>query len=151
MESVDVLLIDDNPGDVELVERIFDERDLPGELHDVRTGEDGLDWLHGRGEFADAPRPDLVLLDLNLPVIDGLAVLEEVESDQALGKLPVLVLTGSRSDDDLVDAYCAGASACLRKPVDPDAFGDLVESTVEYWAETVALPPIPEDETPRTA
>lgn len=140
MDRIDVLLVEDNPGDVRLVERTFEERGLPGELHSVNTGEEALDWLNGRGEFADAPRPDIVLLDLNLPAVSGQTVLEEITSDALLQRTPVVVLTGAQSTAGLVAAYQRGANACLVKPVDPEAFADAIESLAAFWIDTAALP-----------
>lgn len=141
MSGVDILLVEDNHGDVRLVERAFESRNLPGELHAVQTGDEALDWLHARGEFEDAPRPDLVLLDLNLPATSGISILEEVKADPDLRRLPVVVLTSSLSDADLVAAYERNANACLLKPVDPDEFSDLVATCTEFWASVAALPP----------
>lgn len=142
-DPVDILLVEDNHGDVNLIERAFDRRSLPGRLHDVQTGEQALDWLHRRGEFADAPRPDLILLDLNLPATSGQAVLEAIDADPRLRPIPVVVLTGSKSDDDVHAAYEAGANAYLVKPVDPTAFADLVELTANFWTMASTLPPAP--------
>lgn len=141
MDGIDILLVEDNDGDVRLVERAFKTRDLPGTLHVVQTGDGALDWLHQRGEFTERPQPDLVLLDLNLPATSGEEILEELQSDSHLQRLPVIVLTSSRSDDDLVMAYEAGANACLRKPVDPVEFADLIQTFVEFWVKATALPP----------
>lgn len=141
---MDILLVEDNPGDAHLIGRAFEERGLPGELYTVKTGDEALDWLYRRDDFADAPRPDLVLLDLNVPSTSGQTVLEEIKSDSRLKRTPVVVLTGSQSEDDLVEAYEGYANACLIKPVDPDEFGDLVELLAKFWVSTVALPPHPE-------
>ncbi|MDS0475409.1 response regulator [Natrinema sp. 1APR25-10V2] len=140
-DGADVLLVEDNHGDVHLIETTFEERALPGELHTVQTGDAALDWLYRRGEFADAPVPDLVLLDLNLPAVSGQALLEEVKSDPRLKRTPVVVLTGSDSESDLIAAYEAGANAYLLKPVDPDAFADRLQSITEFWLSTAVLPP----------
>lgn len=139
-ETIDVLLVEDNPGDAHLVRRTFEERGLPGELHVVTRGDEALDWLHGRDEYADAPRPDVVLLDLNLPSVDGLTVLEEVTDDERLRRTPVVVFTGAQSEADLRRAYERGANACLVKPVDPEAFADAVESFASFWVDTATLP-----------
>lgn len=143
MDAVDILLIEDNHGDTHLVEQVFEDRSLPGELHTVDTGKAALDWLHQRGDFTDAPLPDLILLDLNLPAISGHDLLEEIKSDAELRLIPVIILTGSKSDTDLVEAYEKSANACLTKPVDPDEFGDLFERVTEFWVSTAALPPDP--------
>ncbi|NUB91151.1 response regulator [Haloterrigena sp. SYSU A121-1] len=145
MTGVDILLVEDNDGDVRLVERAFKTRELPGTLHVVQTGDRALDWLHQRGEFAERPYPDLVLLDLNLPAISGEAILEEIQSGSHLQRIPVVVLTSSQADDDLVMAYEAGANAFLRKSVDPEEFTDIIQSFTEFWVSTADLPPNPDD------
>lgn len=136
----DILMVEDNRGDSNLFERVFEKRDLPGTVHVARTGDEALDWLHRRDEYVEAPRPDLVLLDLNLPATSGHDVLKEVKSDPELKRLPVVVLTGSRSDEDLARAYDEHANACLVKPVDPDEFAEIVEIVVTFWGSTVAYP-----------
>ena len=140
MTEADVLLVEDNHGDRHLIERLFEERSLPGTLHPVDSGDAALDWLHGRGEYVDAPRPDVVVLDLNLPATSGQAVLEEIKSDSSLKRIPVIVLTGSKSETDLVEAYESHANACLIKPVDPGAFGELFQSLTDFWVANAALP-----------
>lgn len=135
-----VLLVEDNRGDAALVEHAFEDRDLPGDLRTVETGQDALDWLAGRGEHAGAPRPDLLLLDLNLPGRSGIDVLEAVSDSEPVRRLPVVVLTSSKAPGDLSKAYDAGANACVRKPVDPGTFAERVESVVDFWLETAVLP-----------
>lgn len=141
MDDIDILLVEDNHGDVYLIERAFESRDLPGTLHSVQTGDEALDWLYQRGDFADAPHPNLVLLDLNLPATSGHTVLKKVKSDPQLRRLPVVVLTSSRSEDDLTEVYEEFANACLIKPVDPEEFADLIQSFTEFWISRVTLPP----------
>ena len=139
-QPFDILLVEDNPGDSHLFEQVFENKDLPGTIHVVRTGDEALDWLYRRNEYAEAPRPDLVLLDLNLPATSGHEVLRDVKSDDELKRLPVVVLTGSKSDEDLKRAYDAHANACLVKPVDPGEFEDIVECVATFWGSTVAYP-----------
>jgi CheY-like chemotaxis protein len=141
MADVDILLVEDNPGDVRLIEEAFADRELPGSIHPVKTGEDALDWLYRRDSFTDVPRPDLVLLDLNLSAASGQAVLDEIKSDPRLRRLPVIVLTGSRSDDDLIAAYEACANAYLVKPIDPEVFTDRIQTLMDFWVSTATLPP----------
>ena len=143
---MDILLVEDNDGDVRLIERAFETRELPGTLHVVQTGNMALDRLFQRGEFMEAPWIDLVLLDLNLPAINGQEVLEEIKSEPSLKRMPVIVLTSSQSTGDLVKAYEAGANACMLKPVDPGEFTDLLQTFTEFWADTVALPPTANDD-----
>ncbi len=142
MDDINILLVEDNQGDVHLIERAFEDRGISGTVHFVQTGEQALDWLHQRDGFADAPRPDLVLLDLNLPATNGHTVLEEIKSDPRLKRLPVVVLTGSQSEDDLIESYEAGANACLIKPVDPEEFADRIQTLAEFWSGTVTLPSV---------
>jgi CheY-like chemotaxis protein len=144
MADVDILLVEDNGGDIHLAEHTFEDRELSGTLHTVTTGEAALDWLYQRDGFEDSVRPDLVLLDLNLPATSGQEVLERIKTDSELKRIPVIVLTGSNSEDDLVGAYKRHANACLVKPVDPKDYGDLLQSFVEFWASTVMLPPVSE-------
>ena len=144
MSDIDILLVEDNPGDITLIEQAFEDRDIPGIVHTVRTGDEALDWVYQRNEFAEAPRPDLVLLDLNLPGTSGHGILEEIKSDPQLKRLPVIVLTGSNSEKDVTEAYEDHANACLIKPVDPDEFADLVETFAEFWVSSATLPSIPD-------
>jgi CheY-like chemotaxis protein len=141
MSVADVLLVEDNDGDVRLIERAIETRDLPARVHPVDTGEAALQWIRREEGFEDAPRPDLVLLDLTLAARTGMEVLDTVKTDARFRRLPVLVLTSSRSESELADAYDHHANACLRKPVDPDEFGDLVEGLTDFWIRTAELPP----------
>lgn len=138
--DVEILLVEDNHGDVRLVERAFERREIACSLSVATTGDEALDRLYRRGEFADAPRPDVVLLDLNLPTTSGHTVLETVKSDDRLKRIPVVVLTSAGSGTDLNGVYDLHANACLRKPVDPNEFADLVESFVGFWAGAASLP-----------
>lgn len=143
--SPDVLLVEDNHGDVALVERAFETRELPGTVHVVNEGDDALDWVLRRGEFSDAPLPDLVLLDLNLPATDGHEILAAVREDAAAKRIPVIVLTSSLSQADVRTAYEQAANACVVKPVDPDEFADRIESLADFWLRVATLPPVPSD------
>lgn len=143
MDDIDILLVEDNHGDVHLIERAFETRNLTGTLHATQTGDEALDWLFQRDDFADAPRPDLVLLDLNLPATSGQDILEEIKSDPGLKRIPVIVLTSSQSEDDLIEAYEACANACLRKPVNPEEFADHIQQFAEFWVSTAVLPSNP--------
>lgn len=142
MTNINILLVEDNHGDVRLIEQAFETRDLPGTLHTVQTGDEALDWLYQRNDFAEAPRPNLVLLDLNLPATSGHEVLEEVKTNSRLKRLPVIVLTSSQSETDLIEAYEKSANACLIKTVDPEEFADRIQSFVDFWVSATALPPV---------
>jgi len=143
-EPVDILLVEDNPGDVRLTEEAFREGGINNSLHVVTDGEAALEFLFQRGEYEDAPRPHLVLLDLNLPKKDGHEVLEEIRDDDDLKRLPVIVLTSSESHQDVVESYERHTNAYITKPVTPDDFIDLVHTFEEFWFTMVRLPPKPE-------
>ncbi|WP_310908061.1 response regulator [Natrinema sp. 1APR25-10V2] len=117
----------------------------PGHITCRSDGRRALDWLFQRSDFADAPRPDLVLLDLNLPAAGWQEILEEIKSDPLLKRIPVVVLTSSQVDDDLRKAYDASANACMRKPVGPEDFADHIQQFVGFWISTAVLPPSDED------
>jgi CheY-like chemotaxis protein len=145
MGDIEVLLAEDNHGDIHLIEQTFEDRGLPANLHSVQTGQEALDWLYQREEFTEAPRPEIVLLDLNLPATSGQTVLREIKSDPGLKRIPVIILTGSESGTDLIEAYNAGANACMLKPVDPKEFADRVQGIVEFWRSIAVLPPVSAD------
>ena len=137
-----VLVVEDQSHDYVLIERsikALEDRGIKCELHWVKTGEDALDFLYRRGEYADAPRPNLVLLDLRLPGMSGLEVLSEIKKDEKLRKIPVVVLTVSESEADMIRAYDSGASAYLQKPTHPGDFEKLLNTVWEYWR-VVKLP-----------
>ncbi|MCD2199583.1 response regulator [Halobacterium sp. KA-4] len=143
-EPVDILLVEDNPGDVRLTREAFAEARINNDLHDVNDGEAALDFLYQRGDHADAPRPDLMLLDLNLPKVDGLDVLEEVKSHDDLRTIPVVVLTSSEAEEDVVQSYEQHTNAYLTKPIDPNEFVDVIRSFERFWLTLVELPPDPD-------
>jgi CheY-like chemotaxis protein len=139
---INILLVEDNPADVRLTEEALKEAaNALTRLHVASDGAEALDFLHRRGEHANAPRPDLMLLDLNLPRIDGRQVLAEVKADPDLRRIPVVVLTTSPSEDDILHAYDQHVNSYIRKPVDLDQFFDVLKAIDEYWLGSVALPP----------
>lgn len=137
---VQILLVEDNPGDVRLTEEAFKQGRIENELHVVSDGVEALEYLYQRGEYADAPRPDLILLDLNLPRTDGTEVLEELKNDAELHSIPVIVLTSSRAEEDIATSYELHANAYLTKPVDPDEFIETVRTFEKFWFSVVRLP-----------
>ena len=141
-DPAEILLVEDNPGDVRLTQEAFREGRIENNLHVVTDGVEALEFLHRRGEYADAPRPDLVLLDLNLPRKNGDEVLAELKDDEDLRCIPVIVLTSSAAEEDVVKSYELHANAYLTKPVDPDAFIDAVQSFEQFWFSIVKLPPV---------
>ncbi|WP_335999021.1 response regulator [Halorientalis halophila] len=141
-EPADILLVEDNPGDIRLTQVAFEESRIANTLHVVTDGVAALDFLHQRGEYADAPRPDVVLLDLNLPRKDGDEVLADIGAgDTDLSLIPVIVLTSSKSEEDIVRSYDLQANAFLTKPVDPAEFIETIKRFEAFWLEVVRLPP----------
>ena len=138
--AVQILLVEDSPGDVNLTREALRGARIRNQLHVVGDGEEALDFLHRRGEHADAPRPDLVLLDLNLPRKDGRAVLEEVKSDPELLTIPVIVLTTSAAHEDVARAYAHHANCFITKPVDFGDFLAAIRQLEGFWLEIVRLP-----------
>lgn len=141
-----VLLVEDNPGDARLVEEICKELGLAELLFSVSSGADALDFVNQRGEYADAPRTDLVLLDWHLPHMDGAEVLERLKSDPDHRHIPIIVATGSVSDHTLRDAYLKHANACITKPSGPDELEETVRVIEAFWLNTVNYPSIDEKE-----
>lgn len=143
--STDLLLVEDNPGDVRLVREAFKDAHLVNTLHVAADGDEALDFIYQRGEYTDAPRPNLVLLDWNLPHTSGEEVLAELKDDEDLRSIPVIVLTSSQADEDVIRSYELQANAYVTKPVDPDEFTDTVCSFEEFWLEIVRLPSTVDD------
>jgi CheY-like chemotaxis protein len=136
-EPIRILLVEDSPGDVVLTAEALRDARVANELHVVRDGEEAMRFLRGEGEHAGAPRPDLVLLDLNLPRMDGKEVLAAMRADPDLAGIPVVVLTTSTRDADILDAYDLRANAYVSKPVDFTRFLDVVRSLEGFWVEVV--------------
>ncbi|WP_254863966.1 response regulator [Halovivax gelatinilyticus] len=141
----DILLVEDNPGDVRLTREAFEDGAIDNTLHVTTDGVEALDFLHRRGEYEDAPRPDIVLLDLNLPRKDGDEVLDEIRADPGLERLPVIVLTSSQAEEDVAKSYDLRANAFLTKPIDPDEFIGVIKSFQQFWLSIVRLPPCTEE------
>ncbi|SIR97915.1 response regulator [Natronorubrum thiooxidans] len=138
--AIAILLVEPNPGDARLFTESFADASIASDVHTVTDGEAALEFVHQRGEYADTPRPDLILLDLQLPGTSGEAVLSELKSEPALRSIPVIVLTSSDSEEDIARSYELHANAYLQKPVDPEEFVDLVRSFEEFWLTFVRLP-----------
>jgi CheY-like chemotaxis protein len=138
---VEVLLVEDNPGDVRLTREALKEGKIRNHLHVARDGVEALAFLRRQGEHAGAPRPDLILLDLNLPRKDGREVLTEIKDDVSLRQIPVVVLTSSQAEEDIVRAYDLHANCYISKPVDLDQFINVVRSIEDFWFTVVKLPP----------
>jgi len=141
-EIVNVLLVEDDPGDVLLVREVFAESELPpNRLDVVSDGVEAMDYVRGEGGYAGRERPDLILLDLNLPRKSGVEVLAELKADAALATIPVVVLTTSEAEEDVLRAYRQHANAYVTKPADFSQFREIVQRIDEFFAGIVRLPP----------
>lgn len=138
--QIEILLIEDNPGDARLTQEAMRAAKMTNVLHVVEDGVQAMEFLRQRSRFKDAPRPDLILLDLNLPKKDGRAVLAEVKADPDLRRIPVVVLTTSRSEEDVMQAYDMHANAYVTKPVNLEQFMRIVALIDEFWLKVVTLP-----------
>ncbi|MEV8510197.1 response regulator [Actinoplanes sp. NPDC051475] len=140
-----VLLVEDDLADVALMESSFAEHQEPTELHHVVDGADALAFLRREGRYADVPRPDLILLDLNMPRVDGRQVLAAIKADEKLKAIPVVVFTTSAAPADVSSSYGAHANAYITKPIDLDQFDRVVAQIRSFYGHTVTLPPRPGD------
>ena len=138
---IEVLLVEDDPGDVLMTQEAFEEHKVRNTLNVVSDGVEALAYLRREGEHADAPRPDLILLDLNLPRVDGREVLQVIKNDEDLRRIPVVVLTTSQADEDILRSYSLHANAYVTKPVDFDSFIAVVRQIDEFFVSVVKLPP----------
>lgn len=139
-DSIDILLVEDNPADIQLAREALDESKLYCNLHVVNDGEAALAYLRQEGAYQGMPRPDLILLDLNLPKKDGREVLQEIKADERIRSIPVVVLTMSQADEDTMKTYQAGANCFITKPIEFDQFIKVVRSIEEFWFTIVKLP-----------
>lgn len=139
-EPVHILLIEDNPGDVRLTVEALNRGRILNRLSVVHDGVDALDFLYRRGQYIDAPRPHLIFLDLNLPKKSGREVLAEIKQDASLKRIPVVVLTTSNAERDILESYELQANCYVTKPVNLDRFLEVVKSIVEFWIAVVKLP-----------
>jgi CheY-like chemotaxis protein len=139
-KPVEILLVEDNEGDVGLIEEVFEEINIRNILHVAENGEEAIQFLHGEGKFSGSSHPDIILLDLNLPKKDGREVLKEIKEDESLKNIPVVVLTTSGDEKDMLKAYELHAKAYVNKPLDFDQFINVVKSIASFWLEIVNLP-----------
>jgi CheY-like chemotaxis protein len=138
---IEILLVEDNPGDVRLTQEAVREAKIRNTLNVVNDGEQAIAYVRRQGEFADRPRPDLILLDLNLPRKDGREVLQDLKSDPDLHRIPVVVLTSSAAEQDILRTYDLYANAYVTKPVDLEQFMRVASSIQDFWLNIVKLPP----------
>jgi len=141
MKVIDILLVEDNPGDVRLAQEALKESKIRNKLCVVEDGVEAMAFLRKQGKYAAAPRPDLIILDLNLPRKSGREVLAEVKSDENLKRIPVVVMTVSRAEDDITKCYNQHANCYITKPLDFNQFMEVTKSIDEFWLTIVRLPP----------
>lgn len=140
VEPINILLVEDNPGDVRLTVEALREGKVHNQLSVARDGVEALAFLRQEGQFAESPRPDVILLDLNLPKKDGREVLAEIKADERLRRIPVVVLTTSKAEEDILRSYALHANCYVTKPVDLEQFITVVRSIEDFWFSIVRLP-----------
>ena len=138
---MEILLVEDSPTDVLIAREALSEAKIINEIHVAEDGVEALDFLNQRGKFASAPRPDLILLDLNLPRKNGREVLAEIKADESLKQIPVVVLTTSSAEEDVLKSYNLHANCYVVKPVEFNSFVKAVQSIQQFWFSVVTLPP----------
>lgn len=142
MQPIQILLVEDNPGDVRLTREALKESKMHNTLHVAADGVEALRFLRGEGPYADVPRPDIILLDLNLPRKDGREVLAEIKADESLRRIPVVILTTSDDEHDILRSYDLHANCYITKPLDLRQFAMIVKTIENFWFQIVKLPPI---------
>ncbi|MCO5250185.1 MAG: response regulator [Candidatus Kapabacteria bacterium] len=140
LKPIDILLAEDSPGDADLAKEALEESKLKNQLHVVVDGQEALDFLYKKGKYQDVPRPDLILLDLNMPKVDGREVLKIVKEDEDLRSIPIVILTTSRAEEDILKTYNLHANCYISKPLDLDKFIEVVNSIENFWISIVTLP-----------
>lgn len=141
IQPIEILLVEDNPGDIRLTTEALKEQKMYNSLNVVTDGVEAMAYLRREGKYSAAKRPDLILLDLNLPKKDGREVLKEIKSDDKLRTIPVVVLTVSKSEEDILKSYNLHANCYITKPVDLEQFLKVAKSVQEFWFTMVKLPP----------
>lgn len=141
VKDIEILLVEDNPGDVRLTMEALKDCKMRNTLYVVEDGEEALSFLYKKGKYADAPHPDLILLDLNLPKKNGKEVLSEIKENPNLKRIPVVILTTSKAEEDILKTYDLHANCYITKPVDFDQFISVVRKIEDFWFTIVKLPP----------
>lgn len=139
-DIIDILLVEDNPGDAKLVQKAFQLGRLANRIFHAKDGEEALDFLYKRGKYEDAPRPDIILLDLNMPGIDGRQVLAQIKADPVLLTIPVIVMTTSSAEQDILESYKLHVNCYVTKPVQVQDFLNVIRTIDEFWIGVVCLP-----------
>jgi two-component system response regulator len=140
LEYIDILVVEDNPGDARLIEEVLHTNKNKYHLHLVEDGVEAMNFLNKEGKFVNSPRPDLIFLDLNLPKKDGREVLVEIKSDLSLRLIPVVIMTTSQAEEDILKAYSLHANCFVTKPLELDQFNNAIKSIVDFWCVLAKLP-----------
>jgi len=140
LNLVNILLVEDNPGDVRLIQEVFQDGKIFNKLDVARDGEEAVNYLHHKGNHRNNHKPDLILLDLNLPKKSGTEVLADIKSDEQLKRIPVIILTASQAEEDVARAYNNHANCYLTKPIDLNQFISVVQQIKTFWLGIVQLP-----------
>lgn len=141
MKVIDILVVEDNAGDARLIREVLDENKIFNSLHFVRDGNEAMDFLNNNGKFKSVPKPDLIILDLNLPRKDGREVLAEIKADDKLKHIPVVIMTISQAEEDIMKSYSLHANCFITKPIDLTQFIKVIKSIEDFWFSVVKLPP----------
>ncbi|MGB8491425.1 MAG: response regulator [Bacteroidales bacterium] len=141
LKDVDILIVEDNKGDARLIQEILNESKLFNSLFMAKDGVEAMDFLHKKGKYRNMPRPDLIILDLNLPKKDGREVLSEIKSDWDLKHIPIVIMTISQAEEDILKSYNLHANCYITKPIDLNQFIKVVKSIEDFWFSVVKLPP----------
>lgn len=140
-KPVDILIVEDNEGDARLIKEVLNDSKILTNLHLVSDGVQAMDFLHKKGEYSNVPLPDLIILDLNLPKKDGREVLAEIKADKNLKRIPVVIMTISQAEEDILKSYSLHANCFVTKPIDLNQFIKVVHSIEDFWFSIVKLPP----------
>jgi two-component system response regulator len=139
--SIDILIVEDNAGDARLIKEVFNENKVFNSLHFVNDGVEAMDFLYGKGKYKGMAKPDLIILDLNLPRKDGRQVLAEIKTDDSLKHIPVVIMTISQAEEDILRSYNLHANCYVTKPIDLNQFSKVIRSIENFWFTIVKLPP----------
>lgn len=140
MSAIEILLVEDSLGDARLTMEALKENKFLNSLHHVTDGVEAMAFLYKQGQYSEVPRPDLILLDLNMPKMDGREVLQKIKQDEQLKRIPVVVLTTSQADEDILKSYDLNANCYISKPVDLDQFMEVIKSIKSFWLTIVKYP-----------
>jgi len=140
LNSIDILVVEDNPGDARLIQEVLNESKIYNNLYFVYDGVEATDFLHKKGKYKQSPIPDLIILDLNLPKKDGREVLAEIKDDDELKRIPVVIMTISQAEEDILKSYNPHANCYVTKPIDLNQFIKVIKSIEDFWFSIVKLP-----------